>query len=1146
MQDQKSQQSKPRGLPERLRAFQPGITMATGSIFGALLVLFFAVMYSHQIFFSDRWDSSATKYIELWFFTLAISVLVPALLRFVNKGLLAWYGRVCTVAAAAVMVVWLAGSWPTFVTENGYTAIGYMFRDNILLFQLALHLSATVVASTFLQQAAVHRDGKIAAFKDVSGMMLGAIILGAAMSACAAFFQYPGLHVVFVVAAASAVVLAIAGAIPHIARGAWSAMASPESTSSERDAPFQRGGGVRAFVFTGATIAVLLLSLAYLPEKIWETIATFIPLAYPIAEVIACLIYFIWSRAAKQTDAIRGYGDVGRSVVALIFAMLGIVLALLVSGYYRAMLDTMPWLAGAAACGLLIARVTRGRGTASSSARALQNHVVFLAGLAILAAVAITSGLTWLDHASMLDAIPLDLQDPSGVPFPGLIGVVPAGFGIGLLLACAVHGIGDYHQKAPLGTSGEPTWNANATIWFLMAIPGAFYMGQFYFENRIFEWYVHIQTNVEDTGTTVLAVGVVFAILVIALVPLLIRLIMNMVREKGKGTMQISKRLPRQQRWAGAAIIALVLAASLGGAAVVSVWQHTEPANHVLLFQNEAFTLWSLHPSEKVEDTYMHGTFSTTASEIVVTMAAGETERVHLVLTPRATIGQLRVNISSLHDSISGDDFPSNGSNWYFVTYNFDGQEEHLVPGNPGQYRGREILSAAYLSQINNWAAAPGSNQPLWLSFTSLYNTTAGTYAGNVTIWWAGNTGAESTTIPVRVTVLAYQKPLAYRFSTAIGTSQGAAAARGRSLWRHGRMGYESGFPEMLLPKFWTIDWTTGVFTLNYTSFYNALNACAQAGYTIQKYLAFSGEMLTPSAVSPSVPFSALWNSTVLAIVGNASLDMNITQFDLPNGQGKIRAIDMFYDDLYDEPGNQDAWRFRFGQILNRAANVTGVKWRLLCTCGISLEAASWPGWSGPGGVYDVVDIRVQGPLGFQFYRDDPQVRYLADVVYPAEEWVYWINSPWPPAPNSAQAYNPGSAVFSQAVQYYTISNVSGYYFWTSGDTAWADGGDGYAGWGSGKYFYPAGDGSGDWDPGYRFEMLDDGLEVGELLRHLDAMIANSTLGPLNAVTLQQAVGIRDKFEAMFPDFYTYPRPDRVGDLYALRLELLQFLVDNA
>nr|MDO8084195.1 hypothetical protein [Candidatus Sigynarchaeum springense] len=662
MQEMVPAPGKPRQFLERLATFQPAITTATGSIFGALLVVFFSVLYSHQIFFSDRWDTSATKYIELWFFTLAISVLVPALLRFVNEGILAWYRRAFSIVAAVVLVMLVASSWPTFITETAYTAIGYMFRNNIIPFQIALHLSASVVACAFLQLAAVHRDKKEFAFKNVSTMVLGTLVLGAAMSACAALFQYPGLHAVLVTAATSVIVLVVAGLVPDIIRGPRQGLAGSKGMLSERDAPYQRGGVARAFIFTAATIAALLLSLAYAPEKSWETIAVVIPIAYPLVEVVACITYYVWSVTSKRTDAIRGYGDVARSIVALFFAMFGIVLALLVSGYYRAILGTMPWLAGAAACGYLIGHVTRGGGSASSSARALQNHVVLLAGLAIIAMVAIIAGLDWLDHASFLESIPEDLRDPSMVPFPGLLGVIPAGLGVGLLLACAIHGIGDYHQKAPLGSSGEPTWNANATTWLLLIVPAAFYMGQLYFDNRIFEWYAHVQTNVEDTGTTALLVGAVFAIAAIALGPIVIRLVVNVAREKGKGLMQVSKGLPWKERWAGVVVIALVLVANLGGAAIASVWPHAEPAHHALLVQNDDFLLWSVYPSEKVADTYKPGRFSTTATGITVTMAAGETERVHLVLTPRAGITQLRVNISRLHDPVSGEYFPADGS----------------------------------------------------------------------------------------------------------------------------------------------------------------------------------------------------------------------------------------------------------------------------------------------------------------------------------------------------------------------------------------------------------------------------------------------------------------------------------------------------
>ncbi len=1135
--------SDPRGIVSKLEELQPAVRVATGALLGALLVVFFSVVYSHEIFFSDRWNPYKLKYLELWFFTLSVAVLLPVMLRVIKKEFLAWYTRAGAAAAAVTLVIWAAGTWPATTTESGYTAMGYAFVENMIPFQVALHLVASTLVSSMLGHTAVGRDDKHKAFSTLSIAVLGVLATSAGMLLMLSLFQYAGLLVILgggSVAIAGLLVLDVVPAIMHARDAKWKAPDLPERPTGPEQGVEGHGAKVRAIVYAGIFMAVPVVLILVVGEKSWETLASFLPFILPLIEMLSILIYGMvtWAGRGKLGLPPRSYGDIIRAVICLATSLLGVVAALVISGYYRDLVDTMMVLVLAIAGGFIAGLLLRTSGRSEMTEPAVSNRLnaTMLAGLGLLGVTCTAGALVWLLFLDTAEIDPsMGYIDPRTVPFLGTVGVIAAGLGIGLLLCGGLGSIGEYHRKTVLARDGEPAWNVNSTAWLAMLVPAGFYMGQFFFETRVFEWGAYLETNIYSAMMTLLVAGVLIGLFVMAGGLALPRI--NRPR-----SVSIERRLPRRDVRSTIFLVAIVAGAFLGAGWITSSIPKAEPPHRVLVASNGSFTLWTAYPGEKVSDSYVPGTFQSTNPDLSVSMAAGETERLHLVLTPRSAIGNLRVNMSALRDPVSGELFPSDGLNWYYATYNFDGQEERLVPGNQYQYRGREFVTAAYIADINDWAPSPGKNQPLWLSYTSKYNTTAGNYGGNVTITWVGSGGADSLVIPVNVTVVAYQKPLAYRFSTAIGTAQGAAAARGRALWRHGRMGYNPGFPAMVLPKFWTINWTLGNFTLDYTNFYNALNACAQAGYTFQIYKAFSDEMLG----TPVAPFSAQWNSTVLAILGNASLNMSNTYFDLPYGQGQIRAIDMFVDDLYDEPGKDDAWRFRFGQMLDLAANVTGVKWRLICTCGMSLEAAAWPGWSGPGGVYDVVDIRVQMPFGFQLYRDDPAVRHLADDVYPAEDWIYWINSPWPPCPNSAQAYNPGSAVFSQAIQYYTISNVSGYLFWTSGDNAWADGGDGYAGWGSGKYFYPAGDGSDSWDPCYRFEMLDDGLEVAELLRHLDAMIANGTAGPLDAATLPQAVGIRDEFEAMFPDFYTYPRPDRVGDLYALRLKLLQFLVANA
>ncbi len=1136
--------SDPRGIIRKLQELQPAVNVATGALLGALFVVFFSVVYSHEIFFSDRWDPYKLRYPELWFFTLSVAVLLPVMLRLIKKELLAWYTRAGVAATAVTLVLWVAGTWPATTAEAGYTAMGYAFVENMLPFQVALHLVASTLVSSMLGHAAVGRDDKHKAFTTIFILVLGILANSAGLLSMLAMFQYLGLLVVLsggLVALAALLVMDVVMVVKQARYAKGKVPDLPDSSTGPEQGVEGHSAKVRALVFAAIFMTLPIALVFATGEKTWEALASFVPFVLPLIEVFSLLIYGIvtWAGRGKTGIPPRSYGDMIRAVICLATSMLGIVVALVISGYYRDLVDTMVVLIVAIAGGFVGGLLLRISGNSEMTEPAISNRLnaTMLTGLGLLGVTCTGSALVWVLFLSKAAPDPsIGFIDSRTVPFPGTIGVIAAGLAIGLLLCGGLGSIGEYHRKTVLARDGEPAWNVNSTVWLAMLVPASFYMGQFFFESRVFEWGAYLEINVHNVMTTILVAGALVGLFVVAGG-------LSLPRLKRPRLVSIERRLPRRDVRSTVLLVAIVVGAFLGAGWIASSIPKVEPSHRVLVASNGSFTLWTAYPGEKITDSYVPGTFKSTNPALSVIMAAGETERLHIVLTPRSTIGNLRVNISALHDPVSGDPFPSDGLNWYYATYNFDGQEEKLVPGNQYQYRGREYVTAAYIAEINNWAASPGKNQPLWLSFTSKYNTTAGNYGGNVTITWTGTSGAESLIVTVNVTVVAYQKPIAYRFATAIGTAQGTAAARGRALWRHGRMGYDPGFPAMVLPRFWTINWTAGTYVLDYTNFYNALNACAQAGYAFQIYRAFSSEMLATTAVAP---FSAQWNSTVLAILGNASLSMNNTLFDLPYGQGKIRAIDMFVDDLYDEPGKDDAYRFRFGQMLDRAANTTGVKWRLMCTCGISLEAAVWSGWSGIGGVYDVVDIRVQMPFGFQLYRDDPEVRHLADDVYPAEDWVYWINSPWPPCPNSAQAYNPGSAVFSQAIQYYTIANVSGYLFWTSGDNTWADGGDGYEGWGSGKYFYPAGDGSDSWDPCYRIEMLDDGLEVGELLRHLDALIANGTTGPLNALTLQQAVGIRDKFEAMFPDFYTYPRSDRVGDLYALRLELLQFLADNA
>jgi hypothetical protein len=1177
--------------------------VAIGSVLGALIILFFSVVYSHEIFFSDRWDPYKPKYLEIWFFTIAIVMLIPIIMRSIKKELLVWYARTGTVATFVALIIWLVSIWPISTMEAAYTSIGYAFEENIVPFEITLHLAASTVSSIFLLLVAVPRPLKANAFKDVFVMICGSLAIGTGFCYALIGFGYPGLHVLFWVSIFSLAALVALEFLPGIVMKEKPETIYQDTTRIVELEEESNAGKKRSIIFALVLIMVCFLVMLFIPEKSLSGVAEIIPLLIPSVEAIAILIKFlvsrvssknvsnksvgsalkiklailffaiinivafyitniysnaltiilIWvteafviiiklavSRVVGKVSAPRAYGNIMLSWLAFTGALIGGVVILVGAGYYRDLQVTMAIMLPAMLAGFIAGYIIKNIGdkkkSQTESGISKRYHLILIAGFCIVAIVSVAIWMTWQEflHTAPIDP---DTQTPDSrdVPFLGIAGMIPGGVAIGLLVFAGIGSIGEYHRKTTLSRDVEPAWNANATSWLVLLLPASFYFGQVYFGTRIYEWAGHIQTNLENSSTTSLLVGIVLLVFAIWVMTSLVIVIARARHANYMPSILQESRPGLRRQFSAPAIIVVVFLASIAGSALVMKFPRMEPSWNQLIVQNDAFTLWSTYPAAKVSQKYLPGTFQSTVEELEITMAAGETERVHIILTPVQDVENIRLNMSSFRKSVN-ETFPATGLNWYYVTYNLGDQEEHLVPGNPYQYRGRDNVSSIYLSQINTWGAMPGLNLPIWLSFTSAYNTTAGTYTGNVTLSWNVDGTPGSLLIRARVDVLDYKKPIAYRFGTFLGANTNNSTV-GKMIWRCDRTGYYPGYSQFIPPTFvQSINWTAKTYVLNFTRFNAALNACAQAGYMHQIWNSFTTAAL---AVTDPAPFSANWNETVTGILAQMEANLTATLFDLPHGQGKVRAIDLIYDEIYDEPGKDDAYRFRIGQLIKQNAS----DYKLMCTCGISKEAASWPGWSGPGGVYDVIKVRVTGPLAFQEYFDDPSVRQLyAD--YPAENWIYWINSPWPPYPNSAQAYNTGSGLISQVVQYYVLTNVTGFLFWTAGDTAWADGGDGYEGWGSGRYFYLVDDGSNSYDVGYRFELLDDGLEIGEMVRHLDAMIAGTT-GALNASTMQQARSIRAAFESMFPNFRAYPDPQHVGDLYALRLELLEFLAIN-
>ncbi|MFX0102933.1 MAG: hypothetical protein ACFFCS_25415 [Candidatus Hodarchaeota archaeon] len=1148
----------------RIEGWKKPVTFAYGACLGAMFLAIFSVVYSHQIFFSSRWDYYAQRYQETWFFFMVLFGCIPVVLSYIKQDLLKYYLLVSSVLQIIILVAWMLNFWPLYVTEASYTSIGYAFAENRGYFHWYMYISSSSFMTTMILLKSKGMQGT-ASTKSLISMVLFICLLGAIFCTILATLGFLGLYSIFFSMLGITVSIACTMLFSIIAnaRKRKSTEDSPEernplSSGDEITRGKDKGSLIRMVLNASILSVLILLTYLFISPKEWEAYVLLFIFIIPLVETFELIFHGISIRARKKPKGNRNYGHVVRFFISIVLAIFILVVALITAGYYRYIISYFTWFLFSTTLGIICAiginAIIKKMGTANAKEKLpsdkylnLRLNIMLMIGVSMFLIT-----LTMLHDA--WDGFFTYFQEntslvPKDVYFFGTNSLVPCGLSVGFLLHTGVNSLGEYSQAARKSLNGMPRWSAVSILWASMLLPTFLFIGQFYFENRIYEWNRDLFTgNFEAILELLFIMQIVFLIIIALFIAWLVVSLINRRYRKRKSATKHGIITKGKIRAKKLNVKLLVTAAIVSVPLILPGVLFTfipveEPDYHALIETNADFLLWSTFPGEKISPNYKPGTFETTSQKLELILCRGETERMHLVISPKKVINSLRVNISTpLHEGTM-EPFPVNGCNWYYATYNFDGQEEHLVPGNPTQYRGRQTTSAAYLAEINSWSVQAGTNQPIWLSFTSYYNSTPGIYEGNITISWtsedSGTITPHNLTIDLDLEVLTYQKPIQYRFKTALG----ASTAPGPSLWRHGRMGYHASIPYMIPPPLgtvFTINWTAGDFEVNWTDFDAALNRSASEGYFHMLYTWYPGDAFNTTSSTPIPRFSDSWNTTVKKVLVNASAHLNSTMFDLPFGQGQIRAIDMISMDLYDEPGKDDAWRFRYGQILDEAAP----EWKLLCTTAISREAASWPGYTGPGGVFDVVDIRVQGAHSYREYIDDPYVRDLYEE-YPAELWTYWINSPWPSYPNSAQAYNPGVNVLSQVIQYYTICPVSGFLFWTAGDTAWADGGDGYTGWGSGKYFYYVTDGTDEWDPGYRFEILDEGMEIAELLRHLDALIDGTASTTLNATGMMEAEGIRDEFDQMFPDYYTYPKPHEIKKIYDLKGVMLEFLSDN-
>jgi hypothetical protein len=1099
-----------------------------------LYLLFFAVVYSHTIFFSSRWDAWAPRYQEVWFLTTTALCIVPVLIRYGIGGFSLFWARIILhfirliiqICLAIILILWwisAALDWSIYNPELFYTSIGYIFAENRALFHGALYSSGALLVCLIFDRDFENKEKS----QSIMGILFGIGITAIIFCLLIENIGVLGLYGIFG---------ATLGMLFGDAGVQISKILIARENNSDRKEKMEKGRSIRVSLATFAMYIILAVMYWGVEPKGWAGMILILAVLFPFLEIFLVLGNIIIHKFNPKIRLPHSYGLTAIAAFSGLVFLFLLIVPMVGTANYRYMINSFLWILGGILLGLVIASLLL------SKAR---NWVILGSFLGSILLPGLLIGVWTEFRIALAHSDPNFIPDIRNLPYLGPLFALSCGLVLGFLLTIRVHFI---EQDPPFNSKTHIFWEGNRVLWSVVTVPLFFFMGYQAFDTRIYEWNRdYVMKNLTDSITFLGAVAGVFAIITIII---FLGLLYNSIREKNlknreenaiPGDINHDRKNRITARTAPALFLAVIVMGSLlSVVGIIALSPAIEPSYHIKHVGNEDYTVWSTFAAEKVRPDYRPGIFSTQQPQITIDMVCGETERAHLIFSTNRMCDRLVVNISSLirweGDIATADFFPKTGINWYFVTYNFDGQEEHLIPGNPTQYRGRENITEAYLSQLAAWGVAAKTNQPLWFSFTSQYDTKPGTYRGEIQLSTQYGSTIENSTIPVEVVIHNYQKPLKYR----LGTFFGSSGSLGRTLWRHQRMGYHPSYDYMIPPSFVSnINWSTGEYLLNWTGFDAALNACAREGYTHLIYNWYPTDQTgMNNNISEAIPrYSAKWNQTVLAILTDASAHLNSTSFDLPYGQGLIRAIDMVYMELYDEPGKDDAWRItQYGQLLDQAAP----EWRLICTMGISREALTYPNWTGSGGVFDVVDVRIEPSGCAREYEAFPEIR-AAYAEYPAELWFYDINAPWPPYPNSAQAYNPGVNIYSHVLRMVVLMNVSGYLFWTAGDTTWADGGDGYAGWGSGRYFYPVEDGSGNWDPGYRFEVMDEGMEVAEMLRHINALLSGLE-GPLTEQEKSEAQEIVNRYTTLYPSYTQFPSSMDLEELYAARLTMINLL----
>lgn len=145
---------------------------------------------------------------------------------------------------------------------------------------------------------------------------------------------------------------------------------------------------------------------------------------------------------------------------------------------------------------------------------------------------------------------------------------------------------------------------------------------------------------------------------------------------------------------------------------------------------------------------------ATIVQEVEIAAARGEHEPAQIVLRPAADLSEVTVEVSPLKHAESGDALGPGSVRWNFV-----GRVpiRHNTPRTPAERLVRKAPCDVpdVLLAERALAVKAGTCQPIWLTFRVDEEAAPGVYEGKITV----RSGQESTSIPVRLTVLPFTLP---------------------------------------------------------------------------------------------------------------------------------------------------------------------------------------------------------------------------------------------------------------------------------------------------------------------------------------------------------------------------------------------------